>query len=320
VTRAGVDFQTVQAAGLRSLSPWRMLVNASALLRGCVQAWRIIAAYEPDVLLATGGYGSAPVVVAARLQRCPVLIYLPDILPGLAVRFLSYLSGRVAVSFEASTAHFAAGKAVVTGYPVRQALYTRDAKTARQRLGLSADEQVVLVLGGSRGARTINVAVGEALERLLQKAQLIHLAGKADVVWLQQRRDGLPVDLRARYHLHDYLHEEMVDALVAADLAVARAGAATMGEFAAVGLPSVLVPYPYAGKHQEANADFMVEFGAAVKVPDEELGQGVLGDTVESLLADSDRRNAMSRNARALAKQDATRAIARQLVLLAGGG
>jgi UDP-N-acetylglucosamine--N-acetylmuramyl-(pentapeptide) pyrophosphoryl-undecaprenol N-acetylglucosamine transferase len=249
-----------------------------------------------------------------------VLIYLPDVLPGLAVRYLSHLARRVAVSFETSRDHFGAGRAVVTGYPVRQALYARNRKTARQRLGLSADEQVVLVLGGSRGAHTINVAVGKVLDRVLQKAQLVHLAGEEDVVWLQQRRDGLPADLRARYHLYAYLHEEMVDALLAADLAVARAGAATMGEFAAVGLPSVLVPYPYSGQHQEANADFMVRHGAAVKVPDEGLSKGLLGDTLERLLADGERRQAMSREARQLARPNATRAIVEQLALLAGGG
>lgn len=319
VTRAGVEFRAVQAGALRGLSPWRTLVNSWALLKGIVQAWRILRAFQPDVALATGGYASVPVVMAAWLQRCPVLIYLPDILPGLAIRFLAHLARRVAVSFDASLSYFASDKAVVTGYPVRQALYAGNRAEARKRLGLVPEGRVVLVLGGSRGAHSINQAVAGVLERMLSMAQVIHVAGETDAAWLRERWDALPVDLRQHYHLHAYLHEGMTDALLAADLAVARAGAATMGEFAAVGLPSILVPYPYAGRHQEANADFMVDHGAALKVPDHSLAEGALWPLLENLLVDEERLRAMSDNARKLARPGAARAIAQQLVLLAGG-
>ncbi len=320
VSREGVDFQAVPAAGLRGLSLWHRLANSLTLLRGCAQAWRILRAFRPDVVLATGGYASAPVVIAAWLLRCPVLIYLPDILPGLAVRMLSRLARRVAVSFEVSLGCFAPGKAMITGYPVRRALYTGIEQAARRRLGLATDRKTVLVLGGSRGAHSINLAISEALDELLAKAQLIHIAGEADTGWLLERRDALPVELRQRYHLYAYLHQEMVDALLAADLAVARAGAATMGEFAAVGLPSVLVPYPYAGQHQEANADFLVDRGAARKLLDAELAEGVLGQMIEKLLADAAALRSMAESARKLARPYAAQAIAQQLALLAGGG
>ncbi|MBC7262476.1 MAG: UDP-N-acetylglucosamine--N-acetylmuramyl-(pentapeptide) pyrophosphoryl-undecaprenol N-acetylglucosamine transferase, partial [Chloroflexi bacterium] len=313
------DFRPVQAGALRGLSPWRALVNSWALLKGAVQAWRILRSFRPDAILATGGYASAPVVMAAWLGGCPVLIYLPDILPGLAVRFLSRLAKRVAVSFDASLAHFPPGKAVVTGYPVRPALYQGNRAEARRRLGLALDEKVILVLGGSRGAHSINQAVAEILEHLLSMAQLIHVAGEQDAAWLQERQNALPGDLSQRYHVYAYLHEEMTEALLAAELAVARAGAATMGEFAAVGLPAILVPYPYAGQHQEANADFMVSRGAALKMADHKLAEGALAPLVEELLADEQRLRVIADNARKLAKPDAARAIAQQLALLAGG-
>ena len=319
VAKAGLAFRAVQAAGLRGLSPWQALRNGFALLRGSIQAWRIVHTFRPDIVLATGGYASAPVVIAAWLQRCPVLIYLPDIQPGLAVRFLSRLAKRVAVSFDASRAYFAPGKPIVTGYPVRSALYTADRQAAQQRLGLLPAWKTVLVFGGSRGAHSINLAVSEGLEQLLSLAQVIHVAGEADLAWLRERRERLPPESRQRYRVYAYLHEEMLDALLAADLAIARAGAATMGEFAAVGLPSILVPYPYAGQHQEANADFMASQGAAVKVLDSALAEGVLGPMVEKLLTDEDSLRFMARNARNLARPDAARAIAQQLALLAGG-
>jgi len=319
VPRAGIELRTVRAAGLRGLSPGRVLANAWALLQGVAQAWHILRTFRSDVVLATGGYASAPVVFASWLRRCPVLIYLPDIEPGLAVRFLSHLARRVAVSFEASLPHFPAGKATVTGYPVRPGLHGGDREAAKQRLGVGADAQTALILGGSRGSHSINLAVSSALEELLQELHLIHIAGQADIDCLSKRREELPQELARRYHLHAYLHDEMVDALLAADLAVARAGAATMGEFAAVGLPSVLVPYPYAGQHQDANADFMVNRGAALKLLDAELGRGSLPSVLKSLLADAPALRSMADNARKLAQPQAARAIARQLALLAGG-
>ena len=321
VPRAGVALRTVQAGAMRGLSPWRMLVNGVALLRGVVQAWRILRDFRPDVLLATGGYVSAPVVVAAWLRRCPVLVYLPDVRPGLAVRFVSRLARRVAVSFEAAQAYFPPGKTVLTGYPVRPALFsTEDRAVARERLGLLSGVKTVLILGGSRGAHSINVAVSESLEKILGLAQVIHVAGEEDSPWLQERREKLPVELRQRYHLHAYLHEEMVPALLAADLAVARAGAATMGEFSAAGLPSILVPYPYAGQHQEANADFLASRGAALKVLDGKLASGALLPAVQTLLADEQALHSMAGHARKLAMPAAARAIVWQLASLSGGG
>jgi len=319
VTRQGIAFCAVRAAGVRGMSLGQMLVNSRELLRGTVQAWRILRTFRPDVVLATGGYGSAPVVIAARLQGCPVLVYLPDVLPGWAIRFLSRLAQRVAVSFDASLTHFPTGKAIVTGYPVRSALYNRDKAAARQRLGLTPDLQTVLIFGGSRGAHSINLAVSEILERLLGMAQVIHITGGVDIAWLRERRARLSSDMRQRYWVYAYLYDEMVDALLAADLAVARAGAATMGEFAAVGLPSILVPYPYAGQHQEANADFMVRHGAALKVLDAMLPKGALWNAIEKLLTDGDSLRSMADNARKLSRPRAAQDIAQQLALLAGG-
>jgi UDP-N-acetylglucosamine--N-acetylmuramyl-(pentapeptide) pyrophosphoryl-undecaprenol N-acetylglucosamine transferase len=225
----------------------------------------------------------------------------------------------VAVSFDASLDYFTPGRAVVTGYPVRSALHAASKAAAKQRLGLASGWKTLLVLGGSRGAHSINLAISEALEELVYVAQVIHIAGEGDAAWLRERREGLPLQSRQRYRPYAYLHEEMVDALQAADLAVARAGAATMGEFAAVGLPSVLVPYPYAGQHQEANADFMVARGAAVKVLDGSLGEGALGHIVGNMLADEGTLRSMAENAAKLARPDAAQAVAQQLALLSGG-
>ena len=318
VKRAGLAFEGISAAGLRGKNPLAMLGGLWTLSRGFRQARRLITAFRPDVLLVTGGYVCVPVMVAARLASVPALIYLPDIEPGLAIRFLARLADRVAVTAPPAVQHFRPGQAVVTGYPVRRGLFEDDRAEARARLGLAATQgaPIVLVLGGSQGARSINRAVSQGIETLLHAAQVIHISGSRDGEWVRGRRAELSEPLRARYHVYDYLHEAMVDALLVADLAVSRAGASTLGEFPAAGLPAVLVPYPYAGAHQWANARYMVEAGAAVAVADADLGTALV-PTVLSLLTDSARRAALGQAARALAQPGAAQRIAHELEGLA---
>lgn len=319
VPRAGIRLSTVRAGALRGMGPLRAATSAVSLVHGSASALRILREFRPDVLLATGGYASTPAAVAARIVGCPILVYLPDIQPGLAVKFLSRLANKVAVSFEEAAKYFPASKVVMTGYPVRPALFGGDRVSMRQRLGLDASRKTVLVLGGSRGARSINAAVAEALEPLLTMAQFIHMTGENDYEAAMESKSRLPAKLACGYHVFAYLHDEMVPALLAADLAVARAGAATMGEFAAAALPSILVPYPYSGQHQEANAVFMQSQGAARHLPDTELSGALLATAVGELLRDEANLRQMSESARRLARRYAARDIARQLAGLAGG-
>jgi UDP-N-acetylglucosamine--N-acetylmuramyl-(pentapeptide) pyrophosphoryl-undecaprenol N-acetylglucosamine transferase len=289
-----------------------MLGGLWTLSRGFRQARRLIATFRPDVLLVTGGYVCVPITVAARLAGVPALIYLPDIEPGLAIKFLARLADRVAVTAPPAAQHFRPGQAVVTGYPVRRELFEGNRAEARARLGLAESAPIVLILGGSQGARSINRAVSQGIEALLQAAQVVHISGPRDSGWVRERRAELPEPLQARYQVYDYLYEEMMDALLAADLAVSRAGASTLGEFPAAGLPAVLVPYPYAGAHQWANARYLVEAGAAVTLADADLGAALV-PTVLNLLADGDRRAALARAAHALAQPEAAQRIAHEL-------
>ncbi len=329
VPRAGVPFEAIDVVGLRGMAPLQLVRNLAVLARGTYQAYRIIGRFQPDVIFVTGGYVSAPVVLAGRARQArrggqvPVLIYLPDIVPGLAIRSLARLATRLAVSFEKSRQYLPRGKVVVTGYPVRRELFSTDRdggddiNIARQNLGLDPDLKTVLVFGGSRGARRINQAVAAALDELLSLAQVVHVGGRLDFADLERRREALPATLRSRYHLFAYLHEEMIDALVAADLVVSRAGAATLGEFPAAGLPAVLVPYPYAGAHQRENAAVLAEVGGAIIMADAELTGERLANTVRQLLADEERLATMRANMRRLAQPDAARRIAELLVNMA---
>jgi len=315
--REGIPFEAIAVGGLRGLPVITMLCNGLKLARGLVQSMSIMRRFRPDVLFVTGGYVCAPVVTAAWLRGCPALLYLPDIRPGLAVRTLAHLVKEIAVSFEVSRAYLPTGKVVVTGYPVRASLTRRTKKVARDNLGLSQDEPVLLVFGGSRGAHSINMAVAEILTNLVGACEVLHICGPDDLEWLSDLRQGLSSDQRSRYRIYGYLHEEMGDAMTAADLAIARAGAATMGEFPAVGLPAVLVPYPYSGHHQEPNADYLVAQGAAVKL-DNELLQEHLWPTVQDLLDDSRCLSTMADRAHALFVWNAADRIAMEITQLAG--
>lgn len=268
------------------------------------------------MLFVTGGYASVPVALAAWMLRTPILVYLPDIEPGLAVRLIARLATRVAVTTADSQAYFPAGKSVVTGYPLRPEFAAVTQPAARKALGLETTEKVLLVFGGSHGARSINRAVVENLPVLLEEAQVVHLCGELDWPWVEEREDSLPSDLRARYRPFSYLHE-MGQALAAADLAVCRAGASTLGELPAFGLAAILVPYPHAWRYQRVNAEWLVSRGAAVMLEDERLGAALV-PTVRDLLRDPRRLAEMGTRSRALALPDAADHLARQLRELAG--
>jgi UDP-N-acetylglucosamine--N-acetylmuramyl-(pentapeptide) pyrophosphoryl-undecaprenol N-acetylglucosamine transferase len=251
----------------------------------------------------------------------PLLIYLPDLTPGQAIKVTSRLATKVAVSFP-EVAHYFPGKAVVTGYPVRPELLAAEKPAARSSLGLQPDLPVLLVFGGSRGARSINRALLAALPQLLPRCQVVHVSGQLDWPEVEQTTKGLveslSPDLLERYHPYPNLHDEMVQALAAADLAVTRAGASVLGEFPARGLPSILAPYPYAGQHQDANAAYLADRDAAVVIADTDLSAR-LAPTILELLDAPGELQGISQAAARLARPDAAQNIAALLYEMAGG-
>jgi len=313
VTRAGLPFRTVTAAAVRGRSPWGFAAGLTKLALGTFEARAVLRQFRPQAILTTGGYASVPVAVAARsVDHIPLVVFLPDVRPGWAVRFMARLARRVAVTSAGSLPFLPPAKAVVTGYPVRPAFWEATKIEGRRRLTLLDEERVLFVAGATHGARTLNQIVAKHLSQVLELCQLIHISGRTDHPWLERRRQDLPERLRHRYHLHPYLYEDLPWAMAAADLAVMRSGASVMGELPALGLPAVLVPYPHAGGHQRFNAQYLADAGAALVVEDSKLN-GFL-PLVGELLADEQRRAAMAEAARHLARPDAARDIARILM------
>ena len=323
VPRANIALETIRGGPIVGVSLPAMAANTVRLAWSLGAVARIFRRFRPDVLLMTGGYVNAPVGLVAWLARIPSAIFLPDVEPGSAVRALSRVANRVACTTAASREYLPAEKVVVTGYPVRPALRAAapmSREAARAQFALTPGRPVLLVFGGSRGARSINRALVAALPDLLRAGvQVIHVSGVRDWPEIEAAANQLPDALRDHYHPVAYLHERMGVAMRSADLVVARAGAGMLGEAPAFGLPSVLVPYPHAWRYQKVNADYLVERGAAVRLDDERLSQDLL-PTVLSLLDDGARLQSMSEAARALDVPDADGNLARLLMDLGQKG
>jgi UDP-N-acetylglucosamine--N-acetylmuramyl-(pentapeptide) pyrophosphoryl-undecaprenol N-acetylglucosamine transferase len=281
--------------------------------RGIFASRRILNDFKPDVLFFTGGYVAFPMAVAGTSY--PSMLYVPDIEPGMALKSLSRFADVIAVT-TAQSQRFFKKKVFETGYPLRADLARWDRSTAHRHLSISGAFPVLLVFGGSQGARSINMTVLFHLPDLLKKFEIIHLTGELDWTLVKHHRDQLPAELASRYHTLPYLHE-MGAALASADLVVSRAGASSLGEFPVFGLPAVLVPYPHAWRYQKVNADFLAARGAAVVVEDHNLKKELL-ETLNVLLENPNKMKAMRAAMFELSHPRAAEKIAGALVELAG--
>lgn len=315
VKRANIPFAAIPAAGVHGVGLRALPNNLFKLAHGVVASCRILNSFRPDVLFFTGGYVAAPMALAG--WRVPSVLYVPDIEPALALKVLSFFADSITVTAEASRKFFSRPKRIhVTGYPLRADLSAWSREKATHHFGLSRDLPTLLIFGGSKGARSINMAALKFMSDLLEITQIIHVSGTLDWPVVEKTMNELPAHLKARYHAMPYLHE-MGAAYSVADLVVSRAGASTLGEFPLFGLPAILVPYPYAWRYQKVNADYLVEHGAAVLLQDQVLGNELFS-TVKTLLEDPDKRKSMRRAMQTLSSSNAAQNIADQLLELAG--
>jgi UDP-N-acetylglucosamine--N-acetylmuramyl-(pentapeptide) pyrophosphoryl-undecaprenol N-acetylglucosamine transferase len=313
VPEAGFELVTIGARGLPRRAPWRVPGALLANLGAFFSSLRIVNEWKPDVVLGTGGYVSAPVIVAAWLARRPVVLQEQNSVPGLTNRLLARVADEVHLAFSESRGWFARkDRLKLSGNPVRRQILSGERRPALARFGLTEGVPTVFVFGGSRGARRINEATLDAMSKLRGQlsAQFILQTGKEDFAWARERADAqsLPVTV-VPYLTH--IHE----AYAAADLVVCRAGAMTLAEIAACGVPAILVPYPFAAyNHQEINAQNLAERGGAVSIRDSDLTGERLALELVRLLKDRETLVRMSVNARRFARPDAAQRIAKNLL------
>jgi UDP-N-acetylglucosamine--N-acetylmuramyl-(pentapeptide) pyrophosphoryl-undecaprenol N-acetylglucosamine transferase len=313
VTRQGIPFKSIPAAGVHGVSLTALPRNLTMIARGVLAARGILGDFRPDVLFFTGGYVAVPVALAG--WNVPTLLYVPDIEPGMALKSLAGFADQIAVTTAQSQQFF--NKPVIeTGYPLRADLAVWDRETARKHLGISGGFPILLVFGGSKGAHSINMSVLNQLSAMLAKFEIIHLSGEMDWQLVEKARKELTPELAARYHAMPYLHE-MGAALAAADLVVSRAGASSLGEYPLFALPAILVPYPHAWRYQKVNAEYLTRRGAAIMLQDHRLNDELLV-TLNVLLENPNKLKAMRAAMFELSHPRAAEKIASALIQLAG--
>jgi UDP-N-acetylglucosamine--N-acetylmuramyl-(pentapeptide) pyrophosphoryl-undecaprenol N-acetylglucosamine transferase len=284
VKRAGIPFEAIPAAGVHGVGVKALPGNLIKLGKGYLEARKIMARYRPDVLFFTGGYVAIPMGLASRLfsgtkLRPRILLFIPDIEPGQALRVLTYFADHITVSTKEARRYLPARKSITyTGYPVRKELISWERDQALSHFMLQEDIPTLLVFGGSSGARSINEALLDSLPGLLPEIQVLHVSGERDWEIVQQRLES-------------------------------RAGAAILGEYPQFGLPSVLVPYPHAWRYQRTNAQYLVSRGGAVLLEDTDLKDQLI-PVVFDLIKNPEKLKTMNRVLKSLAAPDAANAIA----------
>ncbi|MBB1255575.1 UDP-N-acetylglucosamine--N-acetylmuramyl-(pentapeptide) pyrophosphoryl-undecaprenol N-acetylglucosamine transferase [Streptomyces sp. OF3] len=313
----GIAFATVATGKIRrSANPLKLVSpsNVRDMARvplGVAQARKLVADFQPDVVLATGGYVAVPAGLAARLCRRPLVLHEQTVRLGLANRKLASSATRIAVSSESTLPllpEAVRGAAVVTGNPIRPEVLAGHPDKAVEALGLHHFDRrlpTVYVTGGAQGSQQINGVVRDSLPWLLERANVVHQCGPDNVEELRRHAAALPTALAGRYHLTGFVGPELPDVLALADVVVSRSGAGTLAELTALGRPAVFVPLATsAGNEQAHNARHLEEAGAAVALVDD-VTPGRLQEALAPLLTDPARRRAMAERARAHGRPDA---------------
>ena len=291
VPAAGFELATVNIRGLDRDAVWKNLALPVLVPAAVVEGLRIVDRFRPDVVLGMGGYVMAPAVAAARLRGIPYVLHEKDVRPGLATRIFAGHAAAICTTLPGTEKRLRGLLVELTGVPLRDGFAPRTPDVQPRRL---------LITGGSQGARNLNQAVWAALDELVKRfTEVIHVAGR-------QGADGVAQHARAGY-VGMAFTDDMPSLMARADLVVSRAGVGTIAEATAVGLPMILVPGTFGGRHQEENAVAMVEAGAAVRLGDAELTGTSLMAAIAGL--DETKLGAMAKASAATGRRDAAKRV-----------
>ncbi len=308
LTRSGFCQTSIVVEGLKGMGWKKGTIVLLKLPLSFFQSISIIKRFSPHLVLGVGGYSAGPVCLAARLMGIPTAIHEQNSFPGLTNRILCRIVDRVFISFEESRKYFPGGSLYLTGNPLREELLIEKKPDDKGNKKFT-----ILVVGGSQGARAINKAFVAALEILKSKGEdplSIHQTGETDYSQVVEayRQRGLKGDIMP-------FIQDMAEAYHLADIVVSRAGATTVSELAALGKPSILIPYPHAAnRHQEINARMLVQAGGAEMMLQEDLsGEGLAGILMKYMNNRRDLRE-MGAQAQKMGQGDAAKDIVNQLV------
>jgi len=298
-----IPFATISAVKLDMETPWANWRVPFVLPRALWEARRLMAGFKPSVVLGTGGYVSAPLIVSAAAMRIPIVLQEQNYLPGRATRLLSRLARVIATAYLESAAYLDGRPTVVTGTPVRPEFQV-------PRTDLPERPRRILVLGGSQGAHRINLALAAALPDLVERSEteVAHQTGGQDLAFMEAAREALPASARGRYQPFAFA-ADLAARMRASDLVLSRAGASTLSEVSALGIPMILVPGAFARGHQRLNAQPYESAGAAVVIQDAECDGPRLTREIQAIVDDPIRYRAMIQAMRRLGRPQAAEAV-----------
>ena len=315
VPKAGINFTALNLEGgfERHFTLENFTRAANAIL-SIKHASDIVKNFKPTAVVGTGGYVCGPILLAASLMKVPTLIQEQNAVAGVTNKILSKFVDKIAVGTRDALKNFSANKTVYTGNPIRAEVLAAKKSDGLREFNFTPDKPIVLISGGSRGARSINTAMVGVLKSAAEKnsAQFLHVTGKGefDTVTKNLRDAGLNLNTLENIKVVPYLYN-MPTAMAMADLAIFRAGATGLAELTARGVPSILIPYPYAAEnHQEFNARALVDAGAARMILNKDLTAEILSATLDELLSSPDTLKKMSKASLSLGKPNAADEIA----------
>lgn len=259
-----VPYYSIATGKLRRYFDWNNIKDPFRVVKGVLQAYRIIKKEKPNVLFSKGGFVAVPVILAAWLNRVPIVTHESDLTPGLANKITVPFVTKVCVTFPETKQFLRSSKAVHVGAVIREELLHGSRERGLALCGFTKDKPVLLIIGGSQGARKINEAVRRSIESLIEDFQIVHICGKGNV------KQGLDA---THYRQYEYVQQELPDLLAMADIIVSRAGSNAIFEFLALQKPMLLIPLPKTSSRgdQILNAETFKEAGYAQVLAEEEL-------------------------------------------------
>jgi UDP-N-acetylglucosamine--N-acetylmuramyl-(pentapeptide) pyrophosphoryl-undecaprenol N-acetylglucosamine transferase len=309
IPRAGYQIKYLPVEGVMGRSIFGKIKALFKMAASFVESRRLLFSACPDIVIGTGGYASVSTVIMAWVMSIPTLILEQNVVPGAANKVLGkFFASAVAATYQESMSSFPQDRTYLAGNPVRADILRAGKESSLELFGLAPDRFTVFIFGGSSGARSINNATVSALNHLLDtkdKVQFLHQSGEQDYNGVREayRKRGF------RAMVAPFIFQ-MPEAYAVADLVVSRAGATTLAELTALGMPAILIPYPFAGEHQEFNARKLSELGAARFIKDAELSGETLSAEVRRLMESEEERTLMSRRSKSIGKPDAAQRVA----------
>jgi len=318
IPRYGYELKFIEVAGFKRSLSLDTIKSFFKLFAGLIDAYKIVAEAKPDLVIGTGGYVCGPICFMAAIKGIPACIQEQNAMPGVTNKILARFVKKVFLGYEEGRKYFAgSSEKIYTGNPIRSEILVHEKEEALSELGLDKNKKTILVSGGSRGARSINKAMLEAELKLSGRddVQVLHATGDInyeDYMKEINSKGGVKENIIIKPYLHN-----MPVALAAADLAVFRAGAIGLAELMACGIPSVLIPYPYAtANHQEHNARAVEGNGAAKVILDKDMTGEKILTIIEELLNNTEELERMQKAAKALGKPEAAEVIAKSALAL----